>query len=52
MATSKELRAWAHTLQCWAMAVDAGEVREHMLQLAAKIERLAEREEITERQFV
>jgi hypothetical protein len=52
MATSKELRTWAHTLKVWAGPVNSSEVRTRMLQLAAEMERLAEHEEIAERQSV
>jgi hypothetical protein len=52
VATSKELRAWAHTLKLWSEAVASSEVHEHMLQLAAEIERLAEYKEVAERQLV
>lgn len=52
MATSKELYAWGHALKGWAASVDAKEVRERMEQLAAELEHLAERKEVTERQLV
>jgi hypothetical protein len=52
MATSKELHAWANTLRRWATTVDATDVRELMLALAAKVEHLAECKEVAERQLV
>jgi hypothetical protein len=52
MATSKELHAWAHTLKGWAASVEAGDVREHMVRVAAEIERLAQSKEAAERQLV
>jgi len=52
MATSKELHAWAHTLKGWASSVDNIQVREHIVQLAAELEHLAQCKEAAERQLV
>ena len=52
MATSKELRIWANSLKAWAGSIDADQVREHMIQLAAELERLAAYKEPAERQVV
>ena len=52
MATSQELRAWAHTLRGWASSVDDAKVREQIDKLATELEHLAQCEEVAERQFV
>lgn len=52
MTTSKELRAWAYTLKGWASSVDNIKVREHIVQLAAELEHLAQCKEAAERQLV
>jgi hypothetical protein len=52
MAASKELRAWAAKLREWALSIEAGTVREQMIQLAAQLESLAQCKETAERQFV
>lgn len=52
MATSKELRAWVAASKLWANSMDAADVRERLLQLVAELGRLAEREEVVERQIV
>jgi hypothetical protein len=52
MATSKELHAWAYTLRGWASSVDNIKVCEHIVQLAAELEHLAQGKEAAERQLV
>jgi hypothetical protein len=52
MATSKELHAWVYALKGWARSVESTEVREHMLQVAEELERLAECKAAAERQLV
>jgi hypothetical protein len=52
VATSKELHAWVHQLKKWAASVETTDVREHIVQLAAELERLAECKEAAERQLV
>lgn len=52
MATSKELHAWVRTLKGWAASVEASGVRQHMMELAAELERLAECKAAAERQLV
>lgn len=52
MATSKELHAWVYALRGWARSVELTEVREHMLQVAEELERLAECKAAAERQLV
>ena len=52
MATSKELRALAHTLRGWASSVDDTKLRKRIAKLAKDLEHLAQCEEVAERQFV
>lgn len=52
MVMSKELHAWSRHLKEWAALVETPDVRQHMMQLAAELGRLAECKEAAERQLV
>ena len=52
MATAKELRVWAASIRRWARMIDDSRAAEHAASLAAELDDLAIRKEVTDRQFV
>lgn len=52
MATAKELHIWANTVKQWIAKIDNARMVEHLTQVAAEMERLADNKDVTERQLV
>jgi hypothetical protein len=52
MATAKELRLWAANIRQWVARIDDAHVAKHAEDVAAEMDRLASRKEVSERQFV
>jgi hypothetical protein len=52
MATAKELRVWADMVRKWATKMDEIWAADLADSLAAEMDRLAARREVSERQFV
>ena len=52
MATAKQLRIWAKTIQQWISEIDDVATSERLAQAAAAMERLADHKEPNERQLV
>jgi hypothetical protein len=52
MATAKELRVWARSVREWAAKIDEMWTVDLADSLAAELDRLAAREEVSDRQLV
>jgi hypothetical protein len=51
MATAKELRVWANTVRHWAMQIDDKRTADQAFSLAAEMDGLATRKDVSDRQL-